>query len=94
MDVTDPEKPAYCFLTKYEHSGKPGQRDAPLDAQSYLGLYYDSNGGEVDDDDDDVGDAEDDSDGEDNEESVDDKAKGDDQDGEVFARIMTSNTRS
>ncbi|RDX52980.1 hypothetical protein OH76DRAFT_1553682 [Lentinus brumalis] len=80
LDVTDPEKPAYCFLTKYEHSGKPGQRDAPLDAQSYLGLYYDSNGGEVGDDDDNVGDAEDDSDGEHNEESVDDKAKGDNQD--------------
>ncbi|RDX52939.1 hypothetical protein OH76DRAFT_57171 [Lentinus brumalis] len=40
LDVTDPEKPAYCFLTGPAAPGTPEQRRAPLDARAYLGVYY------------------------------------------------------
>ncbi|TFK83185.1 hypothetical protein K466DRAFT_458492, partial [Polyporus arcularius HHB13444] len=40
LDVTDPEDPAYCFLTGNETPGTPKQRHAPLDARGYLSAYY------------------------------------------------------
>ncbi|TFK78969.1 hypothetical protein K466DRAFT_668274 [Polyporus arcularius HHB13444] len=40
LDVTDPEKPAYCFLSGPETPGTPEQYTAPLDARGYLSVYY------------------------------------------------------
>ena len=35
LDVTDPEKPTYCFFTGAEIPG------SPVDARTYLSAYYD-----------------------------------------------------
>lgn len=44
LDVTDPENPAYCFLTGYaSHDEHPETQDMPLDAYGYLSAYYDLN---------------------------------------------------
>ncbi|RPD62079.1 hypothetical protein L226DRAFT_571451 [Lentinus tigrinus ALCF2SS1-7] len=40
LDVTDPEKPAYCFLSGPESPGSRAQYLAPLDGRSYLSIYY------------------------------------------------------
>ncbi|KAI0722013.1 hypothetical protein C8T65DRAFT_629987 [Cerioporus squamosus] len=39
LDVTDPGKPSYCFLSDCE--GIPEQQNAPIDARTYLSLYHD-----------------------------------------------------
>lgn len=48
LDVTDPENPAYCFVGQpyVMRERNPEYEDAPLDAHSYLSLYYNLNEGQ------------------------------------------------